>query len=106
VLIAGGKNKGLDLTQMAKNSKRVKAVVAIGSSAKEIADAFLGVCEVQNAGSMRDAVNFANKFATSGDVVLLSPGCASYDWYKNYGERGADFKNEVLALISNKQTKN
>ncbi|KGA05444.1 MAG: hypothetical protein GM46_11010 [actinobacterium acAcidi] len=106
VLIAGGKNKGLDLTQMAKDSKKVKAVVAIGSSAKEIAAAFSGVCEVQIAGSMRDAVNFASKLATAGDVVLLSPGCASYDWYKNYGERGADFKNEVSALIKNKQIKN
>ena len=106
MLIAGGKNKGLDLTQMAKNSKKVKAVVAIGSSAKEIAAAFSGACEVQVTGSMRDAVTCANKFAKSGDVVLLSPGCASYDWYKNYGERGIDFKNEVLALIKNKQIKN
>jgi len=87
-------------------SKKVKAVVAIGSSAKEIAAAFSGECEVQIAGSMRDAVNFASKLATAGDVVLLSPGCASYDWYKNYGERGADFKNEVSALIKNKQIKN
>ena len=106
VLIAGGKNKGLDLTEMAKNSEKVKAVVAIGSAAEEIAAAFSSVCEVQIAGSMRDAVNCANEFATSGDVVLLSPGCASYDWYKNYGERGTDFKNEVLTLIKNKQIKN
>ena len=55
---------------------------------------------------MRDAVKCASKLATSGDVVLLSPGCASYDWYKNYVERGADFKNEVWALIKNKQIKN
>ena len=106
MLIAGGKNKGLDLTEMAKNSEKVKAVVAIGSAAEEIAAAFSSVCEVQIAGSMRDAVNCANEFATSGDVVLLSPGCASYDWYKNYGERGTDFKNEVLTLIKNKQIKN
>ncbi|MFM9070910.1 MAG: hypothetical protein ACKOPL_05540, partial [Acidimicrobiaceae bacterium] len=91
---------------MAKNSKKVKAVVAIGSSAKEIATAFAGRSEVQIAGTMHDAVNFASKLATAGDVVLLSPGCASYDWYKNYGERGADFKNEVLVLIKSKQIKN
>jgi UDP-N-acetylmuramoylalanine--D-glutamate ligase len=91
---------------MAKNSKKVKAVVAIGVSSKEIAAAFSGACEVQLAGSMRDAVKCASKLATSGDVVLLSPGCASYDWYKNYVERGADFKNEVWALIKNKQIKN
>lgn len=99
VLIAGGKNKDLDLSDMAKTSKSVKAVVAIGSAAEEIAKAFSGVCEVQIAGSMRDAVSSASKFAASGDVVLLSPGCTSYDWYKNYGERGADFKIEVLKLI-------
>ena len=106
VLIAGGKNKDLDLTEMAKNSEKVKAVVAIGSAADEIAAAFSSVCQVQIAGSMRDAVDCASKFATSGDVVLLSPGCTSYDWYKNYGERGTDFKNEVLKLIKNKQIKN
>jgi UDP-N-acetylmuramoylalanine--D-glutamate ligase len=105
VLIAGGKNKGLDLTEMAQNSKNVKAVVAIGSSAKDIAIAFAAKCEVEIAVSMRDAVNLASKFSEPGDVVLLSPGCASYDWYKNYGERGIDFKNEVLALINSKQVK-
>jgi UDP-N-acetylmuramoylalanine--D-glutamate ligase len=91
---------------MGKNSKSVKVVVAIGNAAAEIVKAFSGVCEVQIAGSMRDAVNCASKFAAHGDVVLLSPGCTSYDWYKNYGERGADFKNEVLKLIKNKQIKN
>lgn len=106
VLIAGGKNKGLDLTQMANNSESIKAVVAIGNAAQEIAAAFSGVCEVRLADSMHDAVRCADQLATAGDVVLLSPGCTSYDWYKNYGERGNDFKNEVNALINTKQEKN
>jgi UDP-N-acetylmuramoylalanine--D-glutamate ligase len=106
VLIAGGKNKDLDLSEMAKNAGKVKAVVAIGTAAKDIATAFSKVCEVKICSSMRDAVSRASKFAASGDVVLLSPGCASYDWYKNYGERGTDFKNEVIALIKSKQVKN
>ena len=106
VLIAGGKNKGLDLTQMANHSESTTAVVAIGNAAQEIAAAFSGVCEVRLADSMHDAVRCADQLATAGDVVLLSPGCTSYDWYKNYGERGNDFKNEVNALINTKQEKN
>jgi UDP-N-acetylmuramoylalanine--D-glutamate ligase len=51
---------------------------------------------------MHEAVEFADQLAGSGDVVLLSPGCTSYDWYKNYGERGEDFKKEVSALINQK----
>ncbi|MEY3816941.1 MAG: hypothetical protein RI966_918, partial [Actinomycetota bacterium] len=102
VLIAGGKNKDLDLSVMASFPSHMKAVVAIGKSAKEIASAFSGVCEVRTASSMREAVEFADQLASSGDVVLLSPGCTSYDWYKNYGERGEDFKKEVSALINQK----
>lgn len=103
VLIAGGKNKGLDLTEMASQSESIKAVVAIGNAAQEIAAAFSGVCEVRLADSMHDAVRCAEQLAVAGDVVMLSPGCTSYDWYKNYGERGVDFKNEVNALIKTKQ---
>jgi len=99
VLIAGGKNKDLDLSLMAKDAKNVRAVVAIGSSAAEIVSAFTGLCEVKVANSMHDAVECASRFAKPGDVVLLSPGCTSFDWYKNYGERGTDFKNEVQKLI-------
>ena len=101
VLIAGGKNKDLDLSEMAAYPQNMKAVVAIGKAAKEIAKAFFGVCEVRTATSMREAVSFANDLARPGDVVLLSPGCTSYDWYKNYGERGVDFKNEVISLVNN-----
>ena len=106
VLIAGGKNKDLDLSEMAAYPQNMRAVVAIGKASKEIAQAFLGVCEVRTATSMREAVSFANELARRGDVVLLSPGCTSYDWYKNYGERGDDFKKEVVSLVnSNKQIK-
>ena len=106
VLIAGGKNKDLDLAEIAKHAENVKAVVAIGKAAQEIAAAFSGVCEVRLATSMHDAVRCADQLATAGDVVLLSPGCTSYDWYKNYGERGVDFRNEVNALIKTKQNNN
>jgi UDP-N-acetylmuramoylalanine--D-glutamate ligase len=99
VLIAGGKNKGLDLDEMACQPNRMRAVVAIGAAQKEIQSAFSKVCEVRTADSMHEAVAAANALAKTGDVVLLSPGCTSYDWYENYGQRGEDFTREVKALV-------
>jgi UDP-N-acetylmuramoylalanine--D-glutamate ligase len=91
VLIAGGRNKGLDLSELADQPKRMKAVVAIGDDAPESEKAFDGVCRVVRGGSMQEAVQLARTLAVSGDVVLLSPACTSYDWYNNYMERGEDF---------------
>ena len=91
VLIAGGRNKGLNLAELAGQPGHVKAVVAIGDDAQEIEKAFDGVCRVVRGGSMQDAVRLARTLAVSGDVVLLSPACTSYDWYNNYMERGEDF---------------
>ena len=91
VLIAGGRNKDLDLTELASQPQRIKAVVAIGDDAPEIEKAFDGVCRVVRGGSMKEAVHLARTLAVSGDVVLLSPACTSYDWYNNYMERGEDF---------------
>jgi len=103
VLIAGGKNKNLDLAPMAAYPDRMKAVVAIGKSAPDIVRAFAGVCEVRTATSMREAVHLADSLSSGGDVVLLSPGCTSFDWYNNYGERGVEFKKEVNQLINSKR---
>jgi UDP-N-acetylmuramoylalanine--D-glutamate ligase len=101
VLIAGGKNKGLDLSQMASEPHRMRAVVAIGAAADDIARAFSGVCTVVKAENMNSAVLQANELSRNGDVVVLSPGCTSYDWYSNYGERGEDFMNCVRELSGN-----
>lgn len=98
VLIAGGKNKGLDLSSMASQPRRMRGVVAIGHSASLIESAFTGVCDVVRAESMEHAVHVARRLAEPGDVVLLSPGCTSYDWYSNYGERGDDFARIVNDL--------
>jgi UDP-N-acetylmuramoylalanine--D-glutamate ligase len=76
----------------------MRAVVAIGASSSDIAQAFSGVCAVEVAESMKSAVERARAVAQPGDVVLLSPGCTSYDWYSNYGERGDDFMNCVNQL--------
>ncbi|MSO14936.1 MAG: UDP-N-acetylmuramoyl-L-alanine--D-glutamate ligase [Ilumatobacteraceae bacterium] len=95
VLIAGGRNKDLDLTQMATEPKRMAGVVAIGDDAGAIRQAFEGVCVVSDATSMDEAVALAHGMAKNGATVLLSPGCTSYDWYNNYNERGDDFQDKV-----------
>jgi UDP-N-acetylmuramoylalanine--D-glutamate ligase len=99
VLIAGGKNKGLDLGVLATVAERVRAVVAIGEAGPLVEAAFAGKRPVVAAGSMDDAVAAARDAARPGDAVLLSPGCASQDWYRNYGERGDDFARAVRQLI-------
>ncbi len=104
VLIAGGKNKGLDLRPMASAPAHLRAVVAIGAAASLVAEVFDGVCPVTTAGSMPDAVAVARSLAVSGDTVLLSPGCASFDWYTGYPQRGADFARRVQDLSSDQET--
>lgn len=95
VLIAGGRNKGLDLSELASEPHRMHGVVAIGDDAEPVARAFEGVCEVRRAGSMAEAVSLAADLAGPGVPVVLSPGCTSYDWYRNYNERGDDFQESV-----------
>lgn len=97
VLIAGGKNKGLDLSTLAEAAGRVRAVVAIGDAAAEVAAAFDGVRPVEVAHDMASAVAAAASLSRPGDAVLLSPACASFDWYSDYAARGDDFAAHVLA---------
>jgi UDP-N-acetylmuramoylalanine--D-glutamate ligase len=114
ILIAGGRNKGLDLGAIVDGLEeesardagpglgRLHGVVAIGESAADIVRAFgerAGV-PVQRTGSMAEAVETARAMARSGDSVLLSPGCASFDWYRSYGERGDDFARAVRNLAA------
>ncbi len=99
VLLAGGRNKGIDLSELRVLVPQLCAVVAIGDAAGEVEDAFSGLVPVVRAGSMREAVHHAAEHARSGDTVLLSPGCASFDWYPSYAARGDDFAAEVRALV-------
>jgi len=99
VLIAGGRNKGLDLTGLRAIADRVRLVVAMGDAADEIAEAFDGEAPVQHAQNIDDAVRIAHSQAEVGDAVLLSPGCTSFDAYENYGARGDDFIRAVNELL-------
>ena len=106
VLLAGGRNKGLDLTSLVTEHARIKAVVALGESAAELVHAFAAHCPVDVAGTMREAVALAARRAAAGDTVLLSPACASFDWYPGggYPARGDDFKAE-FALLARKDAR-
>ena len=95
VLIAGGQNKGLDLAEVVVEASRVVGVVAIGDASAEVADAFSATHLVEVAADMDDAVARARRLAEGGVPVLLSPGCASFDWYQSYQERGEDFIRAV-----------
>ena len=95
VLIAGGRNKGVDLSPLAELAPRLRGVVAIGDDAAEIEAVFAGRAPVTVADSMEAAVDAAASIAVDGDAVVLSPACTSYDWYPNYGARGDDFARIV-----------
>ena len=102
VLLAGGLNKGLDLASLASEHARVKAVVGLGTAAADVTLPFQRFCPTRIAGSMAQAVQLADELAEPGDVVLLSPACASFDWYPGggYPARGDDFKQLVRALAA------
>lgn len=99
VLIAGGSRKGVDLAPMAAETHRVRAVVAIGEATPDLHAAFDGATTVVDADSMAEAVRLAADLARPGDAVVLSPGCASFDWYTGYPARGDDFKRLVRAHL-------
>jgi UDP-N-acetylmuramoylalanine--D-glutamate ligase len=95
ILIAGGKAKGTDFAEMGKVvSSRTKAAVLIGEAAPEIAK-HIKRSTVANAGSMDEAVALARGFAQPGDIVLLSPGCASFDMFSSAEARGDAFAAAV-----------
>lgn len=99
VLIAGGDAKGADLSSLLEPVKKfVKALVLIGRDAGKFEDLLASCVPVQRASSMSDAVRSAAKLAKQGDLVLLSPACASFDMFKNYEHRGAVFAEEVMGL--------
>jgi len=99
LLILGGQDKGNDYNQI-KNLvlEKVKKIYAIGSSAEKIFNFFHHDVKVEIEKSLEDAINSASRETISGDVVLLSPACASFDMFDNYEHRGRVFKEAVNKL--------
>lgn len=100
VLIMGGVDKGNDYSAIRELVKeKVKAIICLGVDNRPIHEALSKDTKVMvNTDNMADAVKNAFQLADKGDVVLLSPACASFDLFKNYEERGRKFKEEVKAL--------
>jgi UDP-N-acetylmuramoylalanine--D-glutamate ligase len=103
VLIAGGRNKGIDLGPLAGESGRLRSVVTIGEAAPDVARVFEGAVGMDGAPvfvgiatSMREAVAMSVNRARVGDVILLSPACASHDMFTNYAERGRAFRDACV----------
>ena len=100
VLIAGGRDKGMDFTAIKEVVKeKVKLAIVIGETQDKICEAWSNATMCVRAESMRQAVKMAASAARAGDTVLLSPACASFDMFENYEHRGEEFKQEVLARL-------
>ncbi|WP_132053007.1 UDP-N-acetylmuramoyl-L-alanine--D-glutamate ligase [Pseudocnuella soli] len=99
VLVLGGVDKGNDYDLLMDGVKeKVKAIVCMGTDNSKIVAAFDGVVPVISTDSAEAAVKAAFEAATVGDAVLLSPACASFDLFRNYEDRGTQFKQTVMSL--------
>lgn len=92
VWIAGGRDKGLPFEALAGPAERVRTALLIGESAPAIARALAGRVPVETVGTLEAAVARAREIAKPGDVVLLSPACASFDQFRDYADRGRRFQ--------------
>lgn len=99
-LILGGKDKGNDYTKIDNQVQRiVKKIYAIGSSSDKIKKHFESFVNVRKVRSLKEAIKLARKEAHPGEVVLLSPACASFDMFENYEDRGRKFKEAVNEMV-------
>lgn len=101
ILIAGGIGKGADFSTLrASVSAYVKLLILIGRDRQLIADELQGCADIEMADSLHQAVTVANEHAASGDVVLLSPACSSFDMFRNFEDRGVQFKTAVEQVMA------
>jgi UDP-N-acetylmuramoylalanine--D-glutamate ligase len=99
VLIAGGLDKGSDFSPLYELlKKKVKLLILIGRAADKMAQTLGTATETMFAKTLQDAVRLASTRALRGDIVLLSPACASFDMFRNFEDRGRQFKEAVKAL--------
>ena len=101
VWIAGGTDKGNDYASLIPLvKKKVKALICLGLDNRKLVERFSPVLKnIKEAKSAKEAVETAAGIAEPGDAVLLSPACASFDLFKNYMDRGNQFKSAVQKLI-------
>lgn len=102
VMIMGGQDKGNDYEMILDLVRqKVKAIVCLGLDNRKIVETFRSIVDIiEETQDTTVAVNKARALAHSGDVVLLSPACASFDLFKNYAVRGDEFKKAVLRLAA------
>lgn len=99
ILIAGGLDKGADFRPLIPVVKeRVKATILIGEAREKLQATLKEACPIQMAANLDEAVENAHSLAVPGDVILLSPACASFDMFRDFEERGAVFKSVVRRL--------
>ncbi|MGB5930736.1 MAG: UDP-N-acetylmuramoyl-L-alanine--D-glutamate ligase, partial [Cyclobacteriaceae bacterium] len=105
VWIAGGVDKGNDYSQLDRLvSEKIKALVCLGTDNSKLKKYYGDkVATIEEAASMKEAVRKASELAAAGDAVLLSPACASFDLFKNYEDRGDQFRTEVSSLESERR---
>jgi UDP-N-acetylmuramoylalanine--D-glutamate ligase len=98
VLIAGGRDKNADFrTMRAAVGSHCSLLLLIGEAAEVMAEAFADVCETHIVGTLDAAISMAEERADVGQIVLLSPACASFDQFASYEDRGDQFRRRVLA---------
>jgi len=104
ILIMGGLDKGSDFSVLKTLVRqKVKTLIMIGKAKEKIAGALAGETETLNADSMSSAVELSFSKASPGDIVLLSPGCASFDMFQDFEDRGRKFKEAVFQLQINNE---
>lgn len=97
ILLAGGYDKKISFDDLKQYDKRVKCCIAFGQTKEQFKAIFTHVVIKEN---MQEAFDYANEIATSGDFVVLSPACASYDQFKSYEQRGHIFKEMVKTYLN------
>ena len=98
ILLAGGRDKGLSFAPLGERAHSLATVIAFGEAREKIKDAVNNNVRFIACKTLEDAVTVARQIAEPGDTVLLSPGCSSFDAFKNYEERGCTFKQLVRNL--------
>jgi UDP-N-acetylmuramoylalanine--D-glutamate ligase len=99
ILILGGRDKGGDFKKLKEPiEEKVKNIILIGEASEKIRKALEGSAPIHTVSSLKEAVRVGYSEAEAGEVVLLAPGCTSFDMFHDFEERGKIFKQEVSSL--------